>query len=212
MNSGRTRIKICGLTSFDDASLAVTLGADAVGFVLWSGSPRAIAAPDVARITKRLPAFVTRVGVFVNASPREIETAVNAARLDVAQLHGDIDFQALATVPIRLVRATSLLSEAEAAEVAAWPDSIMPIVDAHDPKRYGGTGRKADWSRAANLAATRPIVLAGGLNADNVSDAIATVRPHMVDVSSGVEERPGIKDPARLRAFFAAVRVCQEDR
>jgi phosphoribosylanthranilate isomerase len=208
----RTRVKICGLTRLEDAELAAALGADAVGFVLWQGSPRAIAPVDVGRISRRLPPFVTRVGVFVNARREEIERAVSQAALDVAQIHGDTDPETIANLGVHVVRATSLQSDAELATVLGWPANITPIVDAHDPTRHGGTGRQADWARAATVSRTRPIVLAGGLKAENVDAAIVAVRPFAVDVSSGVERSPGEKDPARLRAFFAAVHACQEDR
>jgi phosphoribosylanthranilate isomerase len=205
----RTRVKICGLTNASDALVAVDLGADAVGFVLWPKSPRFVPAAGVADIVSRLPPFVTRVGVFVDASPVDVADAVREARLDVAQLHGAVDPAECAEAAGRLLCSTSLQSDQEVEIVAAWPSAVMPIVDAHDPVRHGGTGQRADWVRAAILAARRPVVLAGGLTPDNVAEAITRVRPWAVDVSSGVETTPGRKSPERLAAFFAAVAAAE---
>jgi phosphoribosylanthranilate isomerase len=199
------RVKICGLTRAEDAALAVALGADALGFVFWPRSPRAVTPQAVRAIVDGLPAFVTRVGVFVNAAPEQVADIVGRARLDVAQLHGDERVEDFVRVPVRLIRGVSLGSDDDVRRVADWPAEITPLVDAADPERRGGTGQKADWIRAAALAAMRPIVLAGGLRAENVEGAMRVVRPWAVDVSSGVEDAPGIKGAERLRALFGAV-------
>ncbi len=199
------RVKICGLTRFEDADLAVALGADALGFVFWPRSPRAVAPADVRQIVARLPPFVTRVGVFVNASPAEVRDVVREAGLDVAQLHGDEPLAAFESVGARLVKVSTLDSDARIDEVAAWPMDVMPLVDALDHERKGGTGKMADWTRAAALAMRRPIVLAGGLTETTIGEAVRRVRPWAVDVSSGVEIAPGQKSPVRMRAFFAAL-------
>lgn len=200
-----TRVKICGLTRLEDAALAVTLGADALGFIFWPKSPRYVTADAVRAIGDALPALVTRVGVFVNAHPEHVADVVVRARLDVVQLHGEERLEDYRAVPARIMRGTSLSTEDAMAEATAWPASVTPIVDAADPERRGGTGMKADWTRAAALAARRPIVLAGGLRATNVESAMRIVRPWAVDVSSGVEQSPGVKSAELLRAFFAAV-------
>jgi phosphoribosylanthranilate isomerase len=203
--TGRTRVKVCGLTRPEDAALAAALGADALGFVFWSKSPRAIT-PEAARaVHAALPPFVSRVGVFVDASPEDVAETVRVAGLDVVQLHGDEPVDAYGGLGARVVKVATLESDDDLARVLAWPAWVMPLVDAVDRERRGGTGRLADWDRAAGLASRRPILLAGGLNADNVGAAIARVRPWGVDVSSGVEERAGIKSPERLRSFVRAV-------
>lgn len=211
--TARTRVKICGLTRLTDAELAVELGADAIGFVFWSRSPRAVRPADVRQIVDQLPPFVTRVGVFVDASPAQVVSIAREAGLDVAQLHGDEPLEPYRSLDVRIMRVAKISSDDDARVVASWPRAIMPIVDAVDHERRGGTGTVANWTAAARLAAERPMVLAGGLTPVNVADAMAQVRPWAVDVSSGVEESPGIKSAERMRAFFAAVRAGRlEDR
>ena len=203
----RTRIKICGITRPDDARAAVDLGADALGFVCWPGSPRFIAPDRAAAIVRLLPAFVAAVGVFVDQPLEQIAGVAEAAGLDVIQLHGDEPLDACARAPRRCIRAVGVAAGFDAGSLAAWPTSILPLLDASDASRRGGTGRTVDWSLAADASRLRRIVLAGGLGPDNVGEAIRAVRPFAVDVSSGVELEPGIKDHARLRAFVAGVRA-----
>jgi phosphoribosylanthranilate isomerase len=209
--TGTTRVKICGLTRAADAELATELGADAVGFILWQGSPRTVTADQAREIVRVLPPFVTRVGVFVNRPPAEVAALADDIGLDVVQLHGDEPVSEYATVGRRLIKNVALSGDDAVVQATALPWPVTPLVDAADPVRRGGTGRVADWSRAASLARARRIMLAGGLTSDNVGEAIRTVRPWAVDVSSGVEERPGIKSADRLRRFFAAVRAALED-
>jgi phosphoribosylanthranilate isomerase len=199
----RPRVKVCGITREADAALAVSLGAAALGFIFWPGSPRAVTPAAARAIQAQLPPFVTRVGVFVNASPAEVAEVSRAAGLDIVQLHGDEPVEAYAGIGPRIVKVAALETTADVDRVLAWPLTVTPLVDAMDRERRGGTGRLADWTLAAQVAAVRPMVLAGGLNAGNVGDAVFRVRPWAVDVSSGVEDAPGIKNPARLRAFFA---------
>lgn len=209
----RPRVKVCGITRKQDAALAVSLGADALGFIFWERSPRAVGPRDAREIHVGLPALVSRVGVFVDASPAEVADVVRAAGLDVAQLHGDEPVESYGDVGARIMKVASLADDADVDRVAAWPVYVTPLVDAIDRERRGGTGRVADWTLAARLAARRPVVLAGGLTADNIGAALETVRPWGVDVSSGVEHAPGIKDPARLQAFFARLAAaCGEDQ
>lgn len=200
----RPRIKICGLTRREDAALAVKLGADALGFVLWPKSPRAVTPDAVRAMTAHIPPFVTRVGVFVNASATEIRDAVRVARLDVVQLHGDEPESLWSDVGVRVLRSVALAGADDVARAAAIPVEVTPLVDFVDTKRRGGTGHLADWPLAATLSRRRPIVLAGGLTAENVASAIRTVAPWGIDVSSGVETDPGIKSAERLQAFFQA--------
>ncbi|HKW01290.1 MAG TPA: phosphoribosylanthranilate isomerase [Vicinamibacterales bacterium] len=206
----RVRVKICGITRLEDAEAAVGLGADAIGFIFWGKSPRAISLNDAARIASALPPFVTRVGVFVNSSLNETREAVDCVGLDAVQLHGDETPAAFRALPVRCLKVATLDSDADVRTVAAWPADLMPLVDATDRERRGGTGRVADWARAAQVSFVRPIVLSGGLTADNVAEAIGAVKPWAVDVSSGVEASPGVKSAERLRKFFAAVAAAPE--
>lgn len=207
----RVRVKICGLTRREDAELAVALGADAVGFVFWASSARAITATDAAAMTAALPPFVTRVGVFVNASPGDVAAVSREAGLDAVQLHGDEHVDHYRAIGRRIIRGISLEDDRAVAAAIDLAAGVMPLVDAFDGRLRGGTGRTADWSRAALLARRRPIVLAGGLTDVNVGEAIRVVRPWGVDVSSGVEATRGVKSPERLRAFFAAVKAATSE-
>jgi phosphoribosylanthranilate isomerase len=201
----RPRIKICGLTRLDDARLAVQLGADALGFVFWPRSPRAIESDAVRRIVDALPPFVFTVGVFVNQAPDEVKRIADAARLTTIQLHGDEDAAGYAECGRHIVKALPVGPGFSLSAVEDLPAGVTVLLDAHDPIRRGGTGRPVEWTVAAAAARVRPIVLSGGLTPENVQQAIAAVEPFAVDVSSGVESSPGVKDPARLRAFFDSV-------
>lgn len=198
-----TAIKICGVARHQDAAMAAELGADFVGFVLWAKSPRAASLQTVREATRSLPPHVTPVGVFVNPTPAELAAAANAG-IAVAQIHGAVpDLGASALDVLRAVH----LGEGDSIEPAVDDDTVL--LDVHDPVRHGGTGRTIDWARAARVARTRRIFLAGGLTPANVGEAIAKVKPYAVDVASGVESSPGIKDPALMRAFITAVKECR---
>lgn len=198
-----TRVKVCGLTTADDADLAVAAGASAIGLIFWTGSPRAVQPAVARRIVDALPPFVQAIGVFVNASPAEVDDVSELVGCSAVQLHGDERADAWMRCARPIIKALSLDQYAN----SPWLDKARAILlDAHDPDRRGGTGRTIDWPRARRLSADRSIVLAGGLTSDNVAEAIATVRPVALDVASGVEREPGRKDPVKLRAFFEAVR------
>jgi len=201
----RTRIKVCGITRLDDALRAVELGVDALGFVFWPGSPRRVSLRQAAEIAAALPPLVAAVGVFVDQPLDEIRTIASAVGLSAIQLHGDEAPGTWTRVPGRCIKAIGVGAGFDPAAVRAWPLAVLPLLDAHDPARRGGTGRIVGWDIAAELARARRIILAGGLGASNIRDAIARVRPFAVDVSSGVEREPGIKDPERLRAFIEGV-------
>ena len=200
-----TTIKICGITRAEDAEVAVSLGVHALGFVLWPDSPRAIALSDASTIVRRLPPIVVSVAVFVDPTLDEAARAVDEG-FSVVQVHGRApawhDIQQAVPRAIRAVR----LSDNGAGIVPSVGDETTVLLDAHDPIRHGGSGQVIDWTRAAAIASRRRVILAGGLTPANVGDAIRVVQPYGVDVASGVEERPGIKSPAALRAFVAAVR------
>ena len=199
------RVKVCGITRREDAVLAVELGAAALGFVFWPRSPRAVTASTVRAITDGLPPFVSRVGVFVNEPPASVLAIAAEAGLTCIQLHGDEDASAYIEVPLPLIKALPVGEGFSLSAVQDLPSRVTPLLDAHDPARRGGTGRVIEWTVAATAARLRPVILSGGLNPENVKSAIATVRPYAVDVSSGVETAPGIKDDNKLRAFFAAL-------
>ncbi len=205
----RTRVKICGITRAEDAALAGRAGADAIGFVLWPGSPRGISVEKAAGIRTASP-FVARVGVFVNQPPEEVAAAVRHARLCAVQLHGDEDPALYEGVGAPLIKAVALSTAEDVASAIALPPSVTVLVDAADPARRGGTGRAADWSLARQVSLARPVILAGGISATNASEAIHGVRPWGIDVSSGVESSPGLKDEERMAQLFAAVAAAVE--
>ena len=197
-------LKICGMTRLEDALHAAANGATAIGFVFWPKSPRYIPPDAAAAIVRELPAHVAPVGVFVNESADVLAATVARVALRLVQLHGDERAEDMTMLPVPLVRSLTL---AGTAGLDAWPPGTTFLLDAADPERRGGTGVQVDWVRAAQLAAVRPIVLAGGLTPENVAAAIAAVRPAGVDVSSGVEVAPGIKDPMKVAAFLTRART-----
>jgi phosphoribosylanthranilate isomerase len=202
-----TRVKVCGIRRRVDALLAVELGAAALGFVFWPRSPRAVTPDEVRAITEGLPAFVTRVGVFVNQSPAEVFETAARAGVNSVQLHGDEDAIEFGPAPVPLIKALAVGRGFSLSAVEDLPSQVTVLLDAHDPIRRGGTGRVIEWTVAAAAARVRPVILSGGLNPENVKDAAAAVRPYAVDVSSGVEAAPGIKDENKMRAFFAALQA-----
>lgn len=198
-----TPVKICGLARREDVEAAVAFGASYVGFVLWARSPRAATLDMVRAIAPALPAAVTPVGVFVNPTADDINAAADAG-IRLAQVHGAgaMTFEQ-ARVPI--IRAVHLAPAGDELDPNV-PDEVI-LLDAHDPVKVGGTGRTIDWARAARIAKHRRVILAGGLTPDNVAQAISDVRPFAVDVASGVEAAPGIKDHDKMRAFINAARL-----
>jgi phosphoribosylanthranilate isomerase len=198
-----TRVKICGITRPEDGRAAAAAGASAIGLVFWPESPRAVDPAGARAIVAALPAGVPAIGVFVNQPLEAIHGAIAAAGLFGAQLHGDEPVALIERIRRPVIRAVTL----DALDVIdVLPPHVTVLLDAVDPARRGGTGRTIDWTAAAAVARRRPIVLAGGLTPSNVEEAIAAVRPYGVDVSSGVESAPGIKDHARITAFIDAVR------
>jgi phosphoribosylanthranilate isomerase len=207
-------VKICGITRAQDAELAVGLGAHALGFVFWPGSPRRIDPQAAKTIAAGVPAGVAKVGVFVDETAAEIARVMDEVGLDVAQLHGhespEFCRELMAQLKVngagtaRVIKAIGLKNGGEV-NVGDFDSDIVLLLDAHDPERRGGTGKTVNWDVARDIAATRPAILAGGLNAANIKLAIRSVRPYGIDVSSGVESSPGIKDPNRMRSFFEAL-------
>lgn len=205
-----TFVKVCGITRPEDVMHAVRCGATAIGFVFWPGSPRYVAPEVAAGMIGALPSDVTPVGVFVNQSVEEVDQVARHAGVTTIQLHGEEPASYATALGRTVLKATSLAG-AEAV-FASWPEDTLILLDAHDPVRRGGTGQVVDWTRAAVLATRRRVVLAGGLTPDNVQEAIAVVDPFGVDVSSGVEESPGIKDVNKMARFFEQVRAASNGR
>lgn len=201
-----TAIKICGITRPEDAEAAARFGASYIGFVLWPKSPRAATLDVVRAIVPTLPEGVTPVGVFVDPTRQQINDAA-AAGIRIAQIHSPWDggFSDL-TIPV--IRAVHLSADRKAGIEPEITDQLI-LLDAHDPIKHGGTGKMVDWTRAQVVARTRRVILAGGLTPFNVRTAIEAVRPYGVDVASGVESSPGIKDHGLLRAFIAAAKAAE---
>jgi len=199
------RVKVCGICRAGDAQLAVSLGASAIGFIFWPESPR-YCEPDQARaIAAQLPPQITLVGVFVDQPVDDVIRIAQQVPLGAVQLHGMESVADFDRVRQPLIKAVPVTEELVASALDRLPEGVTVLLDAHDPIRRGGTGRTIDWNVAASIAARRRTILSGGLNAGNVRQAIAEVRPHMIDVSSGVESAPGRKDAGKLEAFFAAI-------
>jgi phosphoribosylanthranilate isomerase len=193
-------LKICGLTNEGDAAHAVAAGATALGVVFAPSSPRCVSADRARDIVEAVPVHVPVVGVFVNAPLEEIVAVVAHTGIRIVQLHGDEPERYAAALKIPLLRAAGV-----DAALDAWPTATL-LLDAVSGAERGGTGRRVDWDRAAAVARQRRTVLAGGLTAENVAEAIATVRPFGVDVSSGVEASPGRKDRDKVSRFLENAR------
>lgn len=202
-----TEIKICGITRMEDAAHAAACGADALGFIFYRKSPRGISPAAATTIIARLPARVCKVGVFVNEKAAVIRKTAAACGLDMLQLHGDESPAYCRGIAGRklLIKALPLTVAADLRQAALYPVAAI-LVDARDGDRYGGTGKSASWELAAQLGKTGPVILAGGLNRDNIRTALRTVRPRAVDINSGVETAPGVKDPARVAEIIRIIR------
>lgn len=198
-------MKICGITRAEDARAAVEAGADAIGFNFVPGSPRAIRGEAAARIGRELPPFITLVGVFADSPPEDVTRIVREAGLQVVQFHGEESPAACASCPVSWYKAFAAEAELAAERVRSYGRRLF-LLDARDAMRRGGTGRTFDWEIARRAASWGQVILAGGLTEANVAHAIATARPFAVDVCSGVERAPGVKDAALMQAFVGQVR------
>ena len=224
---GKTRIKVCGITRWEDAEVAAAAGADALGFVFYPGSSRYVTPERAAEMAERLPPFLIRVGLFVNASCAEIVQTVAMGFLNCVQLHGDetpafcrqlrADMGASSRLPT-LIKAVRVATQADLQAVAQWPVQAI-LLDAKVDNRYGGTGHSFDWSLLEGWPrlfpgeqTPLPLILAGGLTPETVAMAVRRVRPYAVDVSSGVESAPGIKSADKVRRFIQQVRQADLDR
>ncbi|MGB7727549.1 MAG: phosphoribosylanthranilate isomerase [Candidatus Acidiferrum sp.] len=201
------RLKICGITKWEDAKLCADLGAHAIGLNFYEGSPRCVTPFAASEILRRLPPFIAPVGIFVNWTQAPIVALCKALRLSAAQLHGDETPQVVDAVARRLpvIKALRLGQGTAALEFSSFRGASAFLLDSAASGQYGGSGTTGNWHLARTAAQTQRIILAGGLTPENVAEAIRIVRPYAVDVASGVEARPGKKDPIKLRTFFEEV-------
>jgi phosphoribosylanthranilate isomerase len=201
------RSKICGITRVEDALAAVEAGADAIGLVFYAKSPRAVTVQQARSIINALPPFVTTVGLFVDASRCELGEMLDAVPLDLLQFHGDESPESCEGYHRPYIKALRVKPGDDiAAQVALYKNASGVLLDTYVPGIPGGTGEAFDWSLVPE-GLSKSIILAGGLTAENVAQAIARVRPYAVDVSGGVEAAKGIKDAQKIRAFMQAVRA-----
>lgn len=198
------QVKVCGITRAADAVAAVSLGATSIGFVFWPESRRYVTPDFAASIVQGLPT-VRSVGVFVNSSVEEMHEVADKVGLTSVQLHGDESDDMYSQLSYPVIRAIGVVGESTITRVDSVPQDVMVLLDVHDQVKRGGTGRTVDWDVAATIAAKRQIFLAGGLGPDNVAAAIRRVRPYGIDVSSGVEASPGIKETNKLKSLFCEV-------
>ena len=199
------KIKICGITNLDDALMVVEAGADALGFVFFQGSSRCVSPENAAAIICRLPPFVQTVGLFVNEEVTTVNRVADTCGLDIIQLHGEESPDYCHAVTRRIIKAFRV-KDASSLDTIADYRVTGSLLDTWSPLAHGGTGSTFNWDIAAQAAASRPIILAGGLTPENVAGAITAVRPYAVDVSSGVESAPGKKDAGLVSRFIRATR------
>ena len=201
-----TRVKVCGITRMEDAVLAADLGAYAIGFIFWPGSARHIDVTRARAIGNEIPSGVLKVGVFVDQPLTEVAAVARDAALDVIQLHGHESLEYAQRLSRPIYKAVAVTDRFSPDSLATIPNDVTVLLDAHDPIKRGGTGKTIDWAAAAQASARRQVVLSGGITPENIRQAVAHVHPYAVDLSSGVESSPGIKDHARLRALFEQIR------
>jgi len=207
----RVRVKICGITNWTDARRAIESGADFLGFNFYPGSPRYIAPAKARRIVKKLPKGVAAVGVFVNEPEEKMLEIARRVGLDYLQLHGDESPETVAHLQraLPVIKAVRVKRPFRAAQITRYRRASALLLDGFDRRLRGGTGKTFDWKLALRAKPYGKIFVAGGLAPENVGEAIRIAKPFAVDVSSGVEAKPGKKDPARLKAFAKAVREAQ---
>lgn len=202
-------MKICGITSVEDALAAADLGASAIGLIFWPSSPRCVGRRHAREIVKALPPFVTAVGVFVN-QVRDAAAIAREVGLSAVQFHGEEPPESYREYALPVIKSVALRDWSAIDAAAALPREVTVLLDAHDPVKRGGTGRAVDWTIAARIARQRRTILSGGLSPENVAIAVAAVEPYAIDVSSGVESAPGRKDHAKLRELFEALTRAQQ--
>lgn len=200
----RTRVKICGITRRQDAEFAVKSGADAIGLVFYGPSPRAVTIEQAAAITAQLPPFISNVGLFVNATAEAVWQTLEQVPLGLLQFHGDESAEFCAQFKIPYIKAIRMQSVADLQQAdKRFPEASALLLDSYQHGVPGGTGQTFDWSMIT--AVSKPLILAGGLTAENVAQAIRQVSPYAVDVSGGVEESKGLKSNNKISAFMREV-------
>lgn len=208
----RVRIKMCGTTRLDDAVNAVKLGVDALGFIFYEKSPRSIDPEEAKLIIEELPPLIATVGVFVDKKRKEVEEIVQYCGLAYAQLHGQetpkyCERLTRSAAPCQVLKALRVGNHSQAEKIAPYNDIVHGfLLDTYRQDAVGGTGETFDWSLIARLGLRKPYLLAGGLDVTNIRDALEAVRPYGVDVNSGLEKSPGIKDHKLIRDFVQRVR------
>ncbi|HKV04979.1 MAG TPA: phosphoribosylanthranilate isomerase [Candidatus Acidoferrales bacterium] len=207
----KVRVKICGITNWRDAKSAIAGGADLLGFNFYPGSPRYVTPAKARRIVRRLPKRVSAVGVFVNEPEEKVLKIARAVGLDQLQLHGDESPAAVARLgrSFRVIKAVRVRKPFRAARLAPFKRASAILLDGFDRRVRGGTGKTFDWEIARRAKRHGRLFLAGGLTPENVAEAIRAAQPYAVDVCSGVEARPGKKDPARMKRLMQAVKETQ---
>lgn len=210
LNNSRTRIKFCGITSVEDARSAVSAGADAIGLVFHPDSPRHVSPAQACAIAAAVPALVSVVGLFVNPTSEQVREVLQQVRIDLLQFHGDEGQDFCAGFGRPWMKALRVKPEMDVTgTIANYPKATAVLLDAWHPQVAGGSGEGFDWNLIEASLPRERLVLAGGLDADNVADAITSVRPFAVDVSSGIEEAPGKKSAALMQSFYQAVASTQ---
>lgn len=201
----RTRVKICGITSTEDAGLAIKHGADALGLVFYEKSPRAVSIEQARKIVDSVPAFVCTVALFVDAEPETIKHVLQQVDVDLIQFHGEESPQQCVGYNKRFIKAVCMRENIDLAALCdQYAQASAILVDSYRPGIPGGTGEVFDWERIPP-GLSKPVILAGGLNAGNIAAAIRTVHPYAVDVSSGVEREKGLKDEDKIVSFMRGV-------
>ena len=201
-----TRIKICGITNIEDALVAINLEVDALGFVFYPKSPRYIEPEKVKEIRRNVPLFTLCIGVFVNETKDRVLEIAKQCNLDALQFHGNESPEYCSHFfGYKVIKSFPLKTKEDLKTIEPYPVHAI-LVDAFDPVRIGGTGKKVDWELAREAKSYGPLILAGGLNEDNIEEAIRVVNPYGVDISSGIEKSPGIKDHKKMSRFVMKVR------
>ena len=203
------KVKICGITRLEDALAAAEYGADALGFVFYRKSPRYIEPELAAEIIKQLPPFVTPVALFVNEPEESVRDILHLTGINVVQFHGGESPEYVSLFPYRVIKAIRVKDESTLKPLAGYEVSAF-LLDSYSPDAYGGTGKRFDWEVIKETGSVR-IILAGGLNADNVAYAVKLVRPYGIDASSGLESALGIKDHKKVKAFIDAARAAYRE-
>lgn len=207
----RTRIKVCGITNKEDARAAVAAGADALGFIFVEQSPRLVNPDMVRAITRELPPFVEAIGVFRDEEMEAVAELIHYCSLTMVQLHGSESPEYCEKISCPVIKSFSIHSETESGELAAYSGIVSGfLLDTYHKDLAGGTGMVFDWKLVEQIKPPGPVILAGGLNPENIVQAIRQVRPFAVDVNSGVEYQPGRKDTDKLKSFADEVRKADE--